>query len=162
MRQAAADAVGQVATALTVEADAWRLLREVVAALANFEKAEPEAGLGDYLAGPSHTLPTGGTARMWSGIGADTATGGVRLNMIPREGGNRFSGDVKAAVRPGDAEPLKRITELEDRSRKASERHYQQGLERLKEGAQEAAAGRGERAGRNGPRPLLLLYQRHG
>jgi histidinol dehydrogenase len=28
--------------------------------------------VGDYLAGPSHTLPTGGTARMWSGIGADT------------------------------------------------------------------------------------------
>ena len=28
--------------------------------------------LGDYVAGPSHTLPTGGTARMWSGIAADT------------------------------------------------------------------------------------------
>jgi histidinol dehydrogenase len=28
--------------------------------------------IGDYLAGPSHTLPTGGTARMWSGIGVDT------------------------------------------------------------------------------------------
>ena len=37
-----------------------------------------------------------------SGIGADTAAGGVRLNMIPREGGNRFSGDVKASVRPGE------------------------------------------------------------
>jgi histidinol dehydrogenase len=28
--------------------------------------------IGDYIAGPSHTLPTGGSARMWSGIGADT------------------------------------------------------------------------------------------
>jgi histidinol dehydrogenase len=28
--------------------------------------------IGDYVAGPSHTLPTGGTARMWSGVGADT------------------------------------------------------------------------------------------
>jgi len=37
-----------------------------------------------------------------SGIGADTAAGGVRLNMIPREGGNRFSGDVKASLRPGE------------------------------------------------------------
>ncbi|OFW29421.1 MAG: hypothetical protein A3H97_17240 [Acidobacteria bacterium RIFCSPLOWO2_02_FULL_65_29] len=37
-----------------------------------------------------------------SGIGADTQAGGVRLNMIPREGGNRFSGDVKSAYRPGD------------------------------------------------------------
>ena len=37
-----------------------------------------------------------------SGVGADTAAGGVRLNMIPREGGNRFSGDFKSALRPGD------------------------------------------------------------
>jgi len=36
-----------------------------------------------------------------SGIGADTSSGGVRLNMIPREGGNRWSGDFKAASRPG-------------------------------------------------------------
>jgi histidinol dehydrogenase len=28
--------------------------------------------IGDYVAGPSHTLPTGGGARRWSGIGADT------------------------------------------------------------------------------------------
>jgi hypothetical protein len=37
-----------------------------------------------------------------AGIGADTQAGGVRLNMIPREGGNRFSGDFKAAYRPGE------------------------------------------------------------
>jgi hypothetical protein len=37
-----------------------------------------------------------------AGIGAETASGGVRLNMIPREGGNRFSGDFKGAYRPGE------------------------------------------------------------
>ena len=37
-----------------------------------------------------------------SGISADTSAGGVRLNMIPREGGNRFSGDFKTSYRPGD------------------------------------------------------------
>jgi hypothetical protein len=37
-----------------------------------------------------------------SGIGAITQAGGVRLNMIPREGGNRFSGDFNAALRPGE------------------------------------------------------------
>ena len=37
-----------------------------------------------------------------SAIGAETSSGGVRLNMIPREGGNRWSGDFKAAWRPGD------------------------------------------------------------
>ena len=36
-----------------------------------------------------------------TGIGAETSSGGVRLNMIPREGGNRFSGDFKARHRPG-------------------------------------------------------------
>ncbi|MBS1816766.1 MAG: TonB-dependent receptor [Acidobacteria bacterium] len=35
-----------------------------------------------------------------SGIGAETSSGGVRLNMIPREGGNRFNGDFKTAYRP--------------------------------------------------------------
>src|SRR4051812_47912502 len=35
-----------------------------------------------------------------SGIGAETSSGGVRLNMIPREGGNRFNGDFKGAYRP--------------------------------------------------------------
>lgn len=37
-----------------------------------------------------------------SGISADTSAGGVRMNMIPRDGGNRFSGDYKVAYRPGD------------------------------------------------------------
>jgi hypothetical protein len=34
-------------------------------------------------------------------IGAETSSGGVRLNMIPREGGNQFHGDFKMAQRPG-------------------------------------------------------------
>lgn len=37
-----------------------------------------------------------------SGIGADTSAGGVRMNMIPREGGNRFAGDYKVSYRPGN------------------------------------------------------------
>jgi len=36
-----------------------------------------------------------------SGIGAETSSGGVRLNMIPREGGNRWNGDFKLSSRPG-------------------------------------------------------------
>ena len=30
-----------------------------------------------------------------SGINAETSAGGVRLNLIPREGGNRFTGDFR-------------------------------------------------------------------
>jgi hypothetical protein len=37
-----------------------------------------------------------------AGIGADTSAGGVRLNMIPREGGNRFAGDFKYVYKPGE------------------------------------------------------------
>lgn len=36
-----------------------------------------------------------------SAIGAETSGGGVRLNMIPREGGNRFAGDTQISYRPG-------------------------------------------------------------
>ena len=36
-----------------------------------------------------------------SGAGADRTGGGLALNMIPREGGNRFSGDATFAHRPG-------------------------------------------------------------
>jgi hypothetical protein len=35
-----------------------------------------------------------------SGIGAETSTGGVRLNMIPKDGGNRFSGSATGSYRP--------------------------------------------------------------
>lgn len=36
-----------------------------------------------------------------SGIGADTSAGGVRLNMIPRDGGNRFSGSFYSVWKDG-------------------------------------------------------------
>ena len=36
-----------------------------------------------------------------SGIGAETSAGGVRLNMIPREGGNKFSGAFFSSWRDG-------------------------------------------------------------
>ncbi len=37
-----------------------------------------------------------------SGINAETSAGGVRLNLIPREGGNRFAGDFRYSIRPGE------------------------------------------------------------
>ncbi len=52
-----------------------------------------------------------------SGISADTSAGGVRMNMIPREGGNRFSGDYKASYRPGSWQ-----------SRNLTDRHIDRGL----------------------------------
>jgi hypothetical protein len=52
-----------------------------------------------------------------AGIGAETSAGGVRLNMIPREGGNRFSGDFKYSFRPGDLQ-----------SSNVTDRHIKAGL----------------------------------
>jgi outer membrane receptor for ferrienterochelin and colicin len=52
-----------------------------------------------------------------AGIGAETSAGGVRLNMIPREGGNRFSGSFSADYRPGEWQ-----------ADNLSERHRQRGL----------------------------------
>lgn len=50
-------------------------------------------------------------------IGAETSSGGVRLNMIPREGGNQFHGDFKMARRPGSWQ-----------SSNLTDRHRQRGL----------------------------------
>jgi hypothetical protein len=37
-----------------------------------------------------------------SGVGADVSSGGVRINMIPKEGGNRFSGSAFVGGTDGD------------------------------------------------------------
>jgi hypothetical protein len=50
-----------------------------------------------------------------SGIGADTSSGGVRLNMIPREGGNKFSGAFFTSYRPGDWQSDNFSQDLKDR-----------------------------------------------
>ena len=47
-----------------------RWLKQVTAAGAVFVGAQSSAPLGDYLAGPNHVLPTGGSARFASPLGA--------------------------------------------------------------------------------------------
>ncbi len=43
----------------------------------------PEA-IGDYIAGPSHTLPTGGTARFFSGLSVDTFMKKTSIVYFPK------------------------------------------------------------------------------
>ena len=50
-----------------------------------------------------------------SGIGADTSAGGVRLNMIPKEGGNRFSGSFYSSWRDGKWQADNFTQDLKDR-----------------------------------------------
>jgi histidinol dehydrogenase len=58
--------------------------------------------LGDYIAGPSHTLPTGATARFASGVGIDTFL--KRTSLV---------GATRAAIALL-ADDLETIAQLED------------------------------------------------
>lgn len=62
----------------------------------------PEAA-GDYVAGPSHTLPTGGTARYWSGLSALSFIRGSSMIEYTREG---LARDARAIDLLGRAEHL--------------------------------------------------------
>ena len=83
-----------------------------------------------------------------SGISADTSAGGVRMNMIPRDGGNRFSGDFKVAYRPGDWQ-----------SDNLTQRHIDRGLTRRQRHRphrrHHAGPGRADHA-----RPAVVLRRR--
>lgn len=57
-------------------ADPWQALRQVRHAGAVFLGAHTPEALGDYLAGPNHTLPTSGTARFASPWGCTTSSSG--------------------------------------------------------------------------------------
>ncbi|NIA21467.1 MAG: histidinol dehydrogenase [Anaerolineaceae bacterium] len=54
-----------------VTAEPRKLLPQITAAGAVFLGKWTPVAVGDYLAGPSHTLPTGGTARFASGLSAN-------------------------------------------------------------------------------------------
>jgi histidinol dehydrogenase len=62
----------------------------------------PEA-LGDYAAGPNHTLPTGGTARFSSPLGAYDFIKRSSLLSFNRNGFRKLAGTVKIIA---DAEGL--------------------------------------------------------
>ena len=49
----------------------------------------------------SNPMMTAETSYTTTGIGAETQLGGVRLNLIPAEGGNQFSGMLYAGRNPG-------------------------------------------------------------
>jgi len=52
--------------------------------------------LGDYIIGPSHTLPTGATARFASGVGVDTFLKRTSLIEAPREAIRLLADDLEA------------------------------------------------------------------
>ena len=56
-------------------------------------KSTPEAA-GDYLAGPNHTLPTGGTARFSSPLGVDDFIKRTSVISFSKAGIQKLGGDI--------------------------------------------------------------------
>ncbi len=68
--------------------------------------------LGDYIAGPSHALPTGATARFASGVGVDTFLKRTSLVSAPRESIMALADDLETLALledlPGHAAAVRR------------------------------------------------------
>jgi histidinol dehydrogenase len=75
--------------------DAQALAERVDNAGAIFLGQFTPVALGDYVAGPSHVLPTGGTARFASGLSANDFRRRSSVLSFSREGLVRMAGDVQ-------------------------------------------------------------------
>ncbi len=90
------------------------LLGEIHNAGCVFLGAFTPVSLGDYAAGPSHVLPTNGTARFASGLSVDDFVKKSSLIAATPRGLSRLAGDViqlaEAEGLPGHAEAVRRRT----------------------------------------------------
>lgn len=75
--------------------DPVRLAERMTNAGAIFLGHETPVAVGDYVAGPSHVLPTGGTARWASGLSANDFLKRTSLIQVDRAGLNRLAPDVR-------------------------------------------------------------------
>jgi len=76
-------------------AEPTRLLPDLTSAGAIFLGHYTPVAVGDYAAGPSHVLPTGGTARWASGLTANDFLKRSSLISVTREGLARLAPDVR-------------------------------------------------------------------
>jgi histidinol dehydrogenase len=75
-------------------ADPFAILPKIINAGAIFlGHFTPEAA-GDYLAGPNHTLPTGGTARFFSPLSVDDFVKKSSIVWFSEKGINRLGRDI--------------------------------------------------------------------
>jgi histidinol dehydrogenase len=75
-------------------ADPFTLLPRIRHAGAVFLGHHTPEAAGDYLAGPNHTLPTGGTARFFSPLGVDDFVKKSSLICLSRPGLERLGGAI--------------------------------------------------------------------
>ena len=76
-------------------ADPDRLAARLTNAGAIFLGHETPVAVGDYAAGPSHVLPTGGTARWASGLSANDFLKRTSLIWVDRDGLERLAPDIR-------------------------------------------------------------------
>lgn len=76
-------------------ADADRLSERLTNAGAIFLGHDAPVAVGDYAAGPSHVLPTGGTARWASGLSANDFLKKTSMIHVDREGLARLAPDIR-------------------------------------------------------------------
>jgi len=81
----------------------WELLPDLRNAGAIFLGSHTPEALGDYVAGPSHVLPTGGTARFSSPLGVDDFVKRTSVLSFSQKGLERYA---KTAVRLAEMEGL--------------------------------------------------------
>ncbi len=75
--------------------DAAALAEQIVNAGAIFLGPYTPVALGDYVAGPSHVLPTGGTARFTSGLSANDFLKRSSVLCFTRAGLQKMADDVR-------------------------------------------------------------------
>ncbi len=75
-------------------AEPFKLLPQIRHAGAVFLGHNTPEAAGDYLAGPNHTLPTGGTARFFSPLGTEDFVKQSSLISFSAEGLNRLGADI--------------------------------------------------------------------
>lgn len=105
--------------------DPWSLLGRIRNAGAIFMGSHTPEPMGDYLAGPSNVLPTGGTARYASGVGVETFLKRSSVIAYNRAG---FAADAPLAVKLAEVEGLKahaRALRVRLRTRSDQEREDQ-------------------------------------
>jgi histidinol dehydrogenase len=74
--------------------DPFALLPQITNAGAIFMGHWTPEAAGDYLAGPNHTLPTGGTARFFSPLSVDDFVKKSSIVYFSKEGLQRLGGDI--------------------------------------------------------------------
>ena len=78
-----------------VAADAEGLMAKISHAGAVFLGSDSPVAIGDYAAGPSHVLPTGGTARFTHGLSANDFLRPHSVIQITKSGLTELAGDVR-------------------------------------------------------------------